>query len=324
MYYIGLDIGGTKCAVCIGKVENGDLKLIDKDKFATGKGRDPYEILGELFSHSEALLASRNMTFADIAGIGISCGGPLDANRGIILSPPNLPGWDHIEIVKYFEEKTGVKTYLQNDANACAVDEWKFGAGRDPETGKCVDNMVFCTFGTGLGAGLILNGRLYSGTSDMAGEVGHLRIAPADAGYPLPVGYGKRGSAEGFCSGGGIAQLGCFAVEKALSNGEEPRLWIEAERNYDNISAKLIGDLADSGDEMCIGIYQTCANRLGQTLSILIDLLNPQLIVLGGIFMRSAHLLRETMEDVIAHETLGFASDVCKVVPAGLGETFGD
>ena len=85
MYYIGLDIGGTKCAVCIGKVENGDLKLIDKDKFATGKGRDPYEILGELYSHSEALLASRNMTFADIAGIGISCGGPLDANRGIIL-----------------------------------------------------------------------------------------------------------------------------------------------------------------------------------------------------------------------------------------------
>ena len=266
MYYIGLDIGGTKCAVCIGEVREGNLTLIDKQQFATWKGRDPYTVLDELQTHSVSLLQKHSMTFADIAGIGISCGGPLDANRGIILSPPNLPGWDHIEIVDYFEKKTGVKTYLQNDANACAVAEWKFGAGRDPETGKCVDHMIFCTFGTGLGAGLILNGRLYSGTSDMAGEVGHIRLAPADAEYPLPIGYGKRGSAEGFCSGGGIAQLGCFAVERALANGEEPRLWLEAEKNYDNISAKLIAILADEGDEMCLGIYQTCANKLGQTL----------------------------------------------------------
>ena len=311
MYYIGLDIGGTKCAVCIGEVKDGVLTLIDKEKFATGKGRDPYEVLAELYTHSVSVLEKHGMSFSGIAGIGISCGGPLDASRGVILSPPNLPGWDHIEIVKYYEEKTGVKTYLQNDANACAVAEWKFGAGRDPETGKCVDNMIFCTFGTGLGAGL-------------AGEVGHLRLVPADADAKLPLGYGKRGSAEGFCSGGGIAQLGCFAVENALANGEEPRLWLEAEKNYDNITAKLIADLADAGDEMCLGIYQTCANRLGQTLSIIIHLLNPQKIVLGGIFMRSAHLLRETMEDVIAHETLGFASEVCQVVPAGLGETIGD
>ena len=324
MYYIGLDIGGTKCAVCVGEVQNGNLRLIDKEKFATGKGRDPYKVLDELYAHSVSLLDKHKMSFADIAGIGISCGGPLDANRGVILSPPNLPGWDRIEIVKYFEEKTGVKTYLQNDANACAVAEWKFGAGRDPETGKCVDNMIFCTFGTGLGADLILNGRLYSGTSDMAGEVGHIRLVSDDGTQKLPVGYGKYGSAEGFCSGGGIAQLGCIAVERALANGDVPRLWLEADKNYDNITAKLIADLADAGDEMCLGIYRMCADRLGQTLSILIDLLNPQKIVLGGIFMRSAHLLRETMENVIARETLGFASDVCEVVPAGLGETIGD
>jgi len=324
MYYIGLDIGGTKCAVCLGAVENGTLTLIDKDKFATGKGRDPYEVMGELYTHACALLEKHGKTFADIAGIGISCGGPLDAKTGVILSPPNLPGWDHIEIVSYFEEKTGVKTYLQNDANACAVAEWKFGAGRNPETGECVENMVFCTFGTGLGAGLILGGRLYGGTSDMAGEVGHLRIAPADADYKLPVGYGKHGSAEGFCSGGGLAQLGCFAVEAALENGESPRLWEEAGCDYGNITAKLIGDLADEGDEMCLEIYRTCGTRLGQTLSILIDLLNPSLIVLGGIFMRSAHLIRPSMEEVIARETLAFASDVCRVVPAGLGEMIGD
>ena len=116
MYYIGLDIGGTKCAVCIGEVREGNLTLIDKQQFATGKGRDPYTVLDELQAHSVSLLQKHSMTFADIAGIGISCGGPLDANRGIILSPPNLPGWDHIEIVKYFEEKNG-EILLENKSS---------------------------------------------------------------------------------------------------------------------------------------------------------------------------------------------------------------
>ena len=326
MFYIGLDIGGTKCAVCIGEVQNGTLALIDKDKFATGKGRDPHEVMGELYTHAVSLLGAHGMTFSDISGIGISCGGPLDAKAGVILSPPNLPGWDHIEIVSYFEEKTGVKTYLQNDANACAVAEWKFGAGRNSETGKCVENMVFCTFGTGFGAGLILGGKLYSGTSDMAGEVGHLRLVreSESRGEKLPIGYNKYGSAEGYCSGGGIAQLGCFAVENALARGESPRLWEEAGHDYANITAKLIGDLADDGDALSLSIYAMCGEKLGETLSVLVDLLNPSLIVLGGIFMRSAHLIRPKMEEVMRRETLAFANDVCTVVPAGLGETIGD
>ncbi len=323
-HYIGLDIGGTKCAACLGETDAGVMSLIDKRKFETGKGRDPYTVLFELYETALALLSAHNMTFADISGIGISCGGPLDAKRGVILSPPNLPGWDEIAIVAYFEEKTGVKTYLQNDANACAVAEWKFGAGRDPVTGKCVDDMVFCTFGTGLGAGLITDGKLYGGTSDMAGEVGHLRLCEDDGKTPLPIGYGKRGSAEGFCSGGGIAQLGVIAVRDALARGENVCLWTEVGENEDNITAKVIAALADAGDGFCIEIYKTCGRYLGRTLSVLIDLLNPEKIVLGGVFMRSAHLLREEMERVIAEEALPYASAVCEIVPAGLGEQIGD
>jgi len=321
MYYIGLDIGGTKCAVSLGKTGTDaqgrdSVALLAKEKFPTGK-QTPFEVMDALYAHTEAILKEHSLAFSDLSGIGISCGGPLDATAGVILSPPNLPKWDHIEIVAYFEEKTGVKTYLQNDANACAVAEWKFGAGRG------VENMVFLTFGTGLGAGLILNGRLYSGSSDMAGEIGHVRLKEDDGGF-LPVGYGKRGSAEGFCSGGGIAELGKAALADALARGETPRLYTEAGENPDNITAKLIGDLADAGDALSLEIYRTCGRRLGQTLSILIDVLNPSLIVLGGVFMRSDHLLRETMEEVINRETIGFASRVCKIVPAGLGETIGD
>ncbi|MBP3919265.1 MAG: ROK family protein [Clostridia bacterium] len=326
MEYIGLDIGGTKCAVCIGTAEGGSVSLIDKSKFATGEYHNPYDVLDALFQCAKSLLAAHGKTFFDIAGIGISCGGPLDAAAGVILSPPNLPGWDHIEIVSYFEKRCGVRTYLQNDANACAVAEWKFGAGYDPQTQKSVDHMIFCTFGTGLGAGLILGGRLYSGASDMAGEVGHLRLVPEtqDAANPLPIGYGKRGSAEGFCSGGGIAQLGRFAVGDALARGETPLLWEAAEHNPDAITAKLIGDLAERGDSLSVSIYEQCGEHLGQTLSILVDLLNPSLIVLGGVFMRAKHLLRPAMERVLAKESLSFALRACKIVPAGLGERIGD
>ena len=124
------------------------------------------------------------------------------------MCPPNLPDWDNVPLVEMTEKRLGIKTILQNDANACAVAEWKFGAGRGTR------NMVFLTFGTGMGAGLILDGRLYSGTNDMAGEVGHIRLAPKG-----PLGYGKKGSFEGFCSGGGIADLAKQTVLNKLSQG---------------------------------------------------------------------------------------------------------
>ena len=113
------------------------------------------------------------------AAVGISCGGPLDSKKGLILSPPNLPGWDNVPVTKLLSEALQVPAFLQNDADACAIAEWRFGAGQGCE------NMVFLTFGTGLGAGLILNGKLYQGASGMAGEVGHLRLF--DNGH---IGYG--------------------------------------------------------------------------------------------------------------------------------------
>ncbi len=312
MYYLGIDIGGTKCAVSLGMDTEDSFKVCDKAKFPTA-GKTAYEVLDMFLSESEALLSKNGLKYPDISGLGISCGGPLDAKKGIIMSPPNLPGWDDIHVTEFFEKNTGISSKLQNDANACAVAEWLFGAG------KGFDNVIFLTFGTGLGAGLILDGRLYSGTSDMAGEVGHLRLTEGG-----PFGYGKYGSCEGYCSGAGIAQLGRFAVNEALARGEAPRLLAVA-GSIENISAKIIGDLAEKeNDEFCIEIYRKCGEKLGKTLSILVDLLNPQRIILGGVFMRSNGLLVPAMEKVMKEECLGYALDVCKVVPAGLGEFIGD
>ena len=148
MYILGLDIGGTKCAAVTGSWDGENIILLDKRVLKTDLGISAEEMLNRLFDASDEILTK----VPD--AIGISCGGPLDSKRGIIMSPPNLPGWDRVEIVRMATERFGAPAYLQNDANACAVAEWKFGAG------KGLSNIVFLTFGTGLGAGLILDGAL--------------------------------------------------------------------------------------------------------------------------------------------------------------------
>ncbi|MBO5273755.1 MAG: ROK family protein [Clostridia bacterium] len=306
MYYIGIDIGGTKCAASLGSVENDAPTLISKTQIPTD--RAPYDMLTALMDEAEKLLTSASLAWEDIASIGISCGGPLDSKRGVILSPPNLPTWDHIEAVDYIKSRTGRPTALQNDANACAVAEWKFGAGRGH------DSMIFLTFGTGFGAGLILDGKLYSGHRDNAGEVGHVRLAEDG-----PVGYYKAGSVEGFCSGGGIAQLGRRAIEAELANGNTPKL-LEAAGSMEAVNAKLIAELAREGDPLCLSVYNECADRLGMALSMLMDIVDPEVIVIGSIFARSEDLLRTRMQAVIDREALM----PCPVVAAGLGEKIGD
>ncbi|MBR4727675.1 MAG: ROK family protein [Clostridia bacterium] len=293
MRILGIDIGGTKCAVVLGDATG---TLLKKEQFPT---EDCSRTIGQLIE------IARRM--APFDAIGISCGGPLDAQRGVILSPPNLPGWDHVEIVRLLNEAFHVPVYLKNDADACALAEWRFGAGRGAQS------LIFLTFGTGLGAGLILNGRLYSGASGLAGEVGHIRLA--DFG---PVGYGKAGSFEGFCSGGGLAQLGQAAAKAHAQTGTPVSFAGE------EITAKTVAAAAAAGDAAATEVFRQCGRMLGRGLSVLIDLLNPERIILGSIFARCEDLLRPEMEKEIEKETLPAARHACTILPAALGESIGD
>ncbi|MBE6756585.1 MAG: ROK family protein [Ruminococcaceae bacterium] len=296
--YLGIDIGGTKCAVVLGN-EKGEI--LKKVRFETMDKERTIEKLIEV---------SREM--GTFQSIGISCGGPLDSKKGIIMSPPNLVGWDNVPICEILNKEFSVPVYLCNDANACALAEWKFGAGRGSQ------NMIFLTFGTGLGAGLILDGKLYSGTNDMAGEVGHIRLDSFG-----PVGYGKKGSFEGFCSGGGIAQLGkTLALEKFQMGGKTG--YCKDLSEIDTVTAKSIAESALEGDETARKVYEICGKQLGRGLSVLIDILNPEKIVIGSIFQRSENLLREYMEETLNEECLSLSRKVCTVVPAELGENLGD
>ena len=306
MLLLGFDIGGTKCAVVTANWDGERITLLKKEKCPTDLSISPEAMLARLITMADGILEGTP------DAIGISCGGPLDSQRGVILGPPNLKGWDHVEIVAIIKGHYGVPTHLQNDANACAVAEWKFGAGRGTK------NMVFLTFGTGLGAGLILDGRLYDGTNGNAGECGHIRLAPDG-----PVGFGKRGSFEGFCSGGGIAQLGFMMAKEAVARGVYPSYFKEGMTEKE-VTAKTVGDAADAGDETAIAVYRTSGEYLGRGLSILIDILNPERIVIGSIFARSRNLLWDGAKQEIEREALGIASGVCEVVPAELSESIGD
>lgn len=306
-YYLGLDIGGTKCAVLAG---TDQMEILDRVQFATETQRGSDYAIGMLISTSEKMIGEFGTQY--LKTIGISCGGPLDSRRGIIQSPPNLPGWDDIEIVKILEEKFNVPVFLQNDANACALAEWKFGAGRG------VQNMVFLTFGSGMGAGLILDGRLYAGTNDLGGEVGHIRLA--DDG---PEGFGKKGSFEGFCSGNGIPQLAREVIRKKMERGERPG-FLEKVSDLDALTTKELAEAANQGDETALEVFRISGTYLGKGLSILIDILNPERIVIGSVYARNPHLFEEASRQVIRREAIPSAAGVCKVVPAALGDKVGD
>ena len=178
--------------------------------------------------------------------------------------------------------------------------------------------MVFFTFGTGLGAGIILNGELYSGTNGMAGEVGHIRLESYG-----PVGYGKAGSFEGFCSGGGIAQIGRYKALEKFQTGQKVA-YCNGIDDLENITAKRIAESAYKGDEVSKEIYEICASHLGIGISMLIDVLNPQMFVIGGIYGRCRDLIEPVMLSAIKIEAHPAAASVCEILPAKLGEEIGD
>ena len=302
MYRIGLDIGGTKCAVSLGKIERSAVEIVAREEVPTAAS--PVETIEALAPYIEEFQCRGNATTA-----GISCGGPLDSKRGVILTPPNLKGWHGFAIVEYVKQRFSLAAKLENDANACALAEWRFGAGKGTE------NMIFLTFGTGLGAGLILNGRLYGGTNGNAGEAGHIRLANRG-----PVGFGKVGSFEGFCSGGGIARL---AQSMGKRQKQTPRC-IEEMGGYENITTKKLSEAAFAGDPFACKVFAKSGDMLGRGLSVLVDILNPEKIVLGGVFMRSGELLVGAMRKRLEKEALRESLAVCEIVGAQLKENIGD
>ncbi|MHB8578280.1 MAG: ROK family protein [Ignavibacteriaceae bacterium] len=291
-HILGIDIGGTKTGVVCG-TSSGEILF--RSQFPTISGRKFQEYFSELRSFISTTLQDSK---CDATAISVSVGGPLDVFDGVIKSPPHLPEWSDIPLKQLLHHEFKLPVYIEHDGNAGALAEYFFGAGRGSRS------IVFLTLGTGFGAGLILDGRLYRGTSFVAGEIGHIRIT--DNG---PYAYGKQGSLEAYCSGAGIEKLAAIMFPDRWSNG---------------ISVRELGDLAKGGDVQAIEVLEISGKYLGRAFALIADFINPQKIILGGLGFRLGSLLTRTAIEEFKREALRESFEVCEVVPAQLDERIGD
>ncbi len=307
--YAGIDIGGTKTAVLLSTAPPDTVSRIE---FPTLPELGPERALKMIVGGLRESLAARGATGESLRAIGVSCGGPLDAASGIVQAPPNLPTWIDVPVKAILEKEFGALCHLENDANAGAVAEHRFGAGQGTR------NMVFLTMGTGLGAGIIADGRLYRGANGNAGEIGHVRLTRTG-----PVGYRKAGSVEGWASGGGMAQVAAKAIPVAVKRGQRTLL-ARVLRANKCVTARDVGEAAALGDALAIRIVRSTGRRLGEGLAVLVDILNPDRIVIGGLAMRLGELLLEPARQAMLREAIASSASLCRIVPASLGEQIGD
>ena len=309
--YIGLDIGGTKCAVVLAQANRG-IQILDKIRFDTCAEKGFDFAWGKLCQATEEMLRRAAGQNRRVRAIGVSCGGPLNAREGVVLCPPHLPGWVNVPVVRLLEDRFRLPAFLQNDANACALVEWRLGAGRG------TDHMIFLTMGTGMGGGVIAEGRLMQGFSDMGGEIGHLRLTEEG-----PVGFGKAGSVEGYVSGEAIGKQGRALTQSLISQGRPPA-WTRDGCPEESVDARLLAEYARRGDPDAKGLFSFVGKMLGRLLGQLTDAFNPQRIVIGSIFVRCEDLLRPAMEEELKKEAIPISLRGLQVLPAQTGEAIGD
>lgn len=296
--FLALDIGGTKIA--LGRFLR-DGKLEEKIIFPTKAERGYKKILDEIIENIKKLKTK------DTIALGIGCGGPLDSKKGIILSPPNLPGWDNVPLKEHLEFALNIPVFLDNDANTACLGEYYFGAG------KGVRNLVYITVSTGIGGGIIIDGKILHGQRDSAGEVGHQTIIPDG---PL-CNCGNRGCLEALASGIAIAKR----AKEAILKGEDTilREWGKEE----NVSAEFVRRAYLQGDKVSERIWKDALEYLGIGVGNIITIISPERVILGGGIMKAGEEVLETVRRVTRERVKLVPIDKVEIVPSKLGEEVG-
>jgi glucokinase len=300
---LGLDIGGTKLAA--GVVDDAG-RVLSFVRRPSRRDEGPDAMIERQLELGREAVAEAGVPWPDIRWVGIGCGGPLDPERGIIQSPPHLPGWVDVPLVAIVERELERPAVVDNDATAAALAEWWFGAGRT----RTVRHLVYLTISTGVGGGLILDGRLYRGAAGNAGELGHLTVDRLGR----PCACGRRGCLEAYASGTNIAVR---ALER-LAAGGSSRL-----RDLPEFTARDVAEAAAAGDDLAAEVWDETTAILGSAVANILDVFNPELIVLGGGVTRAGdQLLRPVREQGLA-QAMGPAARTGDVVLAELGDHVG-
>jgi glucokinase len=297
---LAMDIGGTKLAA---GVVTGDGRVLSRQVIPSNAGDGPWSMIERLIELGRSVVAEAGVAWSSIGGVGIACGGPLDPRTGVILSPPNLPGWDRIPLVDVVSERLGVPAAVENDATAGALAEWWFGAGRS----RSVRDLVYLTISTGIGGGLVLDGRLYRGVTGNAGELGHLTVIYDGR----QCGCGRRGCLEAYASGTNIAAR----AREAIDAGEASSL-----AGAPGFTAREVAAHATAGDVLANRIWDESMAMLASGVANIIDTFDPALVVLGGGVTRAGDQLLTPVREAGLGQAYGPAARSADVVLAGLGE----
>lgn len=302
MAILGVDIGGTKSTV---GVADSSGKLLSHKTILTPNVLGPTINLGMILPAAYDVI---DQSGASIEVIGIGCGGPLDRKSGTLHKVSNLPGWEGLCLTAIFSEEFGVPAYLDNDATAAALGEAMFGAGRG------VDCFVYFTISTGIGGGIIIDGKPYRGCGDNAGEFGHSKIIPDGP----PCNCGDHGCLESLASGTSIARI----AREGLAGGATSVLseWVSSR---DEVTAELVARAAAQGDDFAVEVWSRAMYHLGIGVANAVNVLNPRLVILGGGVTRAGDMLFAPVREVVSQRAMkALAADV-EIIPAANGDLTG-
>ena len=296
---LGLDIGGTKIACVEG---TAGAEILQREEIPT-RATQPFEqTLPAILGLVRRQIAEAGAQGRKVTGLSVSVGGPLRIEQGVLRNPPHLPGWHDVPLKQRLRENmSGLPVYIEHDGNAGALAELHFGVGR---ARPGIRHLVFLTFGTGLGAGFVVNGQILHGASDTAGEIGHWRLAAEG-----PEGYGKSGSWEAFASGAGLVQM---------ARSLFPSRW-DARTSIRELVEAMLDDDADA-----LAVAAAAGTRMGQGIALLVDALNPQVVVLGSLAVVLGERILGPARAVVAREALPEAAAACEIQAAALGARLGD
>lgn len=303
---LAVDLGGTKIMAA---VVLSDGKVLSKKYYLTMADKGPKAVVDRIVFAVNAAMAQAELKTSEFIGLGIAAAGILDTKRGIVTTSPNLPHWRNVSLRDILAEKLGLGTYIINDANAAALGEHRFGAGRG------FDNMIYLTVSTGIGGGIIANGELYSGTDGCAGELGHMTIEVDGPQCHC----GNLGCLEALASGWAVAR----EAKERINQGEKSSVIEFTGGKLEDITAETVAMAARRGDKLAASIVSDAANYLGVGLANLVNIFNPELIVIGGGLSKMGGMLLGPARKVVRARAFTLPARTVRIVRAGLGSNAG-
>ncbi len=303
---LAIDLGGTKI---IAALISHRGEMLAREYSLTRADEGPESVISRMFSAIGHILSLRNMVSSQLHSLSLAIAGAIDTANGIVTLSPNLPGWRNIPLISIVEEKYKVKTFLINDANAAALGEHHSGVG------KGAKNLIYVTVSTGIGGGIIINGQLYSGASGGAGEIGHMTIDINGS----RCNCGNIGCLETLASGSAVAR----EAIRRICQGEKSALTDMVGGRLEDITAEKVWLAAQADDALALEVITQAATYLGVGLVNLVNIFNPEIIIIGGGLAKMGDLLLEPARRVVRERAFPLLAQTVQIVPAQLGDDAG-